>query len=87
MKLACFGEDFRVGLVRDSEIVDATDAIGDLALLAAEDRMLAVIERFDGLRPRLEQALRERAGIPFLGLADIGHDAGNKVVPFGRWHG
>lgn len=26
----------------------------------------------------------ERAGIPFLGGADIGHDAGNKVVPFGR---
>jgi muramoyltetrapeptide carboxypeptidase len=26
----------------------------------------------------------ERAGIPFLGSADIGHDAENKVVPFGR---
>jgi muramoyltetrapeptide carboxypeptidase len=26
----------------------------------------------------------ERAGIPFLGAADIGHDAGNTVVPFGR---
>jgi muramoyltetrapeptide carboxypeptidase len=25
----------------------------------------------------------ERSGIPFLGSADIGHDAGNKVVPFG----
>jgi muramoyltetrapeptide carboxypeptidase len=25
----------------------------------------------------------ERAGIPFLGRADIGHDAANKVVPFG----
>ena len=25
-----------------------------------------------------------RAGIPFLGRADIGHDAANKVVPFGR---
>ncbi|HEV2568916.1 LD-carboxypeptidase [Sphingomonas sp.] len=25
----------------------------------------------------------ERAGIPLLGVADIGHDAGNKVVPFG----
>ena len=25
----------------------------------------------------------ERAGIPWLGRADIGHDAGNKVVPFG----
>jgi muramoyltetrapeptide carboxypeptidase len=26
----------------------------------------------------------ERSGIPFLGLADIGHDVDNKVVPFGR---
>ena len=25
------------------------------------------------------------SGIPYLGRADIGHDAGNKVVPFGRW--
>jgi muramoyltetrapeptide carboxypeptidase len=25
-----------------------------------------------------------RRGIPFLGEADIGHDAGNKLVPFGR---
>jgi muramoyltetrapeptide carboxypeptidase len=25
----------------------------------------------------------ERAGIPFAGRADIGHDAGNRVVPFG----
>ncbi len=25
----------------------------------------------------------ERAGIPFLGEADIGHDAANKIVPFG----
>jgi len=34
-----------------------------------------------------EQIVRDwcgRAGIPFLGLADIGHDADNKVVPFGR---
>lgn len=26
-----------------------------------------------------------RSGIPFLGSADIGHDAHNKVVPFGRF--
>jgi len=26
----------------------------------------------------------ERAGIPYLGRCDIGHDAGNKIVPFGR---
>jgi muramoyltetrapeptide carboxypeptidase len=28
----------------------------------------------------------ERSGIPFLGRADIGHDAENKVVPFGSSH-
>ena len=27
----------------------------------------------------------ERSGIPYLGSADIGHDADNKVVPFGTW--
>jgi muramoyltetrapeptide carboxypeptidase len=27
----------------------------------------------------------ERSGIAYLGAADIGHDAGNKVVPFGHW--
>jgi muramoyltetrapeptide carboxypeptidase len=26
----------------------------------------------------------QKSGIPWLGRADIGHDAGNKVVPFGR---
>lgn len=25
----------------------------------------------------------ERSGIPFMGLADIGHDSANKIVPFG----
>lgn len=29
----------------------------------------------------------ERSGIPYLGRADIGHDADNKVVPFGTWVG
>lgn len=27
----------------------------------------------------------EVSGIPYLGRADIGHDAANKIVPFGRW--
>lgn len=26
------------------------------------------------------------SGIPYLGRADIGHDAGNKIVPFGSWN-
>lgn len=35
-----------------------------------------------------EEVMRDwcrRSGIPYLGRADIGHDADNKVVPFGRW--
>lgn len=28
-----------------------------------------------------------RSGIPYLGRADIGHDADNKIVPFGSWRG
>jgi muramoyltetrapeptide carboxypeptidase len=27
----------------------------------------------------------DRAGIPWLGRADIGHDSNNKIVPFGRF--
>ncbi|MEO1242957.1 MAG: LD-carboxypeptidase [Pseudomonadota bacterium] len=27
----------------------------------------------------------ERSNVPYLGRADIGHDADNKVVPFGAW--
>lgn len=27
----------------------------------------------------------QRSGIPYLGRADIGHDADNRVVPFGSW--
>lgn len=35
-----------------------------------------------------EQVIRHwcaAGGIPYLGRADIGHDAENKIVPFGRW--
>jgi muramoyltetrapeptide carboxypeptidase len=35
-----------------------------------------------------EQVVRhwcEVSGIPYLGRADIGHDSGNKIVPFGPW--
>lgn len=28
----------------------------------------------------------ERAGVPYLGRADIGHDPGNKIVPFGAFN-
>jgi muramoyltetrapeptide carboxypeptidase len=34
--------------------------------------------------PEIVQEWCVRAGVPFLGLAEIGHDADNRVVPFGQ---
>ncbi len=42
---------------------------------------------FDQTPEEIARYWCERAGIPFLGAADIGHDAANRVVPFGRWRG
>ncbi len=38
---------------------------------------------FGALPQEIAQYWCERTGIPFLGTADIGHDAANKIVPFG----
>lgn len=63
MKIASFGDDFRVGLVKGDTIIDATPALGPVADLAPEDRAIAVIEQFAKLRPGLEALERDGAGI------------------------
>jgi muramoyltetrapeptide carboxypeptidase len=40
---------------------------------------------FGATEEQVAQHWCARAGIPYLGRADIGHDIDNKVVPFGRW--
>ncbi|MEO1013768.1 MAG: LD-carboxypeptidase [Pseudomonadota bacterium] len=40
--------------------------------------------RFDQTPQEIVRFWCDRVGAPFLGSADIGHDAANKVVPFGR---
>ena len=49
-------------------------------------RVSAVPENDIGFGISVEQIAQHwcaRAGIPYLGRADIGHDVGNKIVPFG----
>ena len=49
-------------------------------------RVSAVPENDRPFGSSAEEIAREwcgRSGIPFLGAADIGHDAGNRIVPFG----
>ena len=45
MKIATFGEDFTVGIVRGDTIIDATSALEDAANLAPDERVIAMIER------------------------------------------
>lgn len=40
---------------------------------------------FGQTEEEVARAWCERSGIAWLGRADIGHDVGNKVVPFGLW--
>ncbi|MFN0070733.1 MAG: fumarylacetoacetate hydrolase family protein [Chloroflexota bacterium] len=68
MKLASFGDDFRVGIVRGDTVIDAMPVLGDLAGLAPEDRAIAVIEQFDSLRPEMEALERNGTGV---GLSSV----------------
>lgn len=62
MKLALFN-DFTPGVVVGDQIVDVSDAVGEIAKLPPEQRMPRIIEDFGRLRPALEQAARG-SGVP-----------------------
>jgi len=64
MKIATFGDDFRVGIVRDDVIVDATSALGELANLDPEDRVIGLISEFESVRTALETLGRDSDGVP-----------------------
>ncbi len=51
--------------------------LGRIGAVPENDRPFGMSEQ------EIAQFWCERAGIPYLGLADIGHDAANKIVPFG----
>jgi muramoyltetrapeptide carboxypeptidase len=66
--------------------VTASAAVRNLAGIRL-GRCTEVPENDPGFGETEEEVFRfwcARAGIPFLGRADIGHDADNKIVPFGR---
>jgi 2-keto-4-pentenoate hydratase/2-oxohepta-3-ene-1,7-dioic acid hydratase in catechol pathway len=57
MKIALF-DDYIPGLVGGNTITDLSDAVGATVMREQpRDRMLALIERFDALRPRIMQAV------------------------------
>ena len=63
MRLVVF-DDSRLGLLRDDRVVDVSDLVGAGAAEWPPVFLLRAIAGFDGLRPRLEEAGRSRAGVP-----------------------
>ena len=63
MRLVVY-DDSRVGLIRDDAVVDVSDVVGAGPGEWPPVFLLRAIAGFDRLRPRLEDALRSRSGVP-----------------------
>ena len=63
MKIAVY-DDSRIGLVRDGTLIDVTDLVGGGAGEWPPVFILRAIAGFDRLRPKLDQALLARHGVP-----------------------
>lgn len=63
MRLVVY-DDSKVGLTRNGGVIDVSDIVGAGAAEWPPVFMLRAIAGFDRLRPRLEEALRSRSGVP-----------------------
>jgi 2-keto-4-pentenoate hydratase/2-oxohepta-3-ene-1,7-dioic acid hydratase in catechol pathway len=64
MKLVLFN-DFRLGVIRDSRVVDAMEVMKGLHFRRPQDMMEEVIIRWDEFKPKIEDAIRGKRGVPF----------------------
>jgi 2-keto-4-pentenoate hydratase/2-oxohepta-3-ene-1,7-dioic acid hydratase in catechol pathway len=63
MKLLFF-DDFRLGVLNGDNVVDVSDSVRDIQYTAPQDLIRGVIERFDDLRGRLQDAASKGQGKP-----------------------
>jgi 2-keto-4-pentenoate hydratase/2-oxohepta-3-ene-1,7-dioic acid hydratase in catechol pathway len=63
-----FFDDYRLGLVEGDHIHDVTPALGDLAGVGPQERLLMLIGGFAELRPRIDRTLEQGAVRPLRGL-------------------
>ena len=64
MKLVLFN-DFRLGVIRGSSVVDAMAVMKGLQFRRPQDMMEEVIIRWDEFRPKIEDAIRGKRGVAF----------------------
>ena len=62
MKLVLFNE-FRLGVLQDGRVVDATDAMGGVQFRRPQDMMEELIIRWDELKPKIDAAVRGKEGV------------------------
>ena len=63
MKLMFF-DDFKMGVVKGSDVVDVSAVVKDIPHLSPNGLMVGLIERFDAYRPKLDAAVASGTGIP-----------------------
>src|SRR5262245_46873791 len=60
----CYFDDFRLGVVKGTNVVDVTSVVSDIPRTGPHNLMSGLIERFDNYRAKLEQAAASSAGVP-----------------------
>ena len=63
MKLAFFN-DFKLGVLKDGQIVDVSDAVKDVKHVTPQDLIAGVISNFSKLKPGIEAAAQKGKGVP-----------------------
>lgn len=64
----CYFNDFRLGVVKGENVVDITDAVKDLPHLHTRDLVIALIDKWDSYKPKVEKAANEGKGVPLSGV-------------------
>ena len=54
MRLVFF-DDYRLGIVQGDRVADVTAALGDIARITPQDRLLMIISGWGELRPQIER--------------------------------
>ena len=67
MKL-CYFNDYRLGVIKDDQVVDVTDAVKDIPHLEARDLIIGLIARWDACKAKVEKAAADGKGVPVSGV-------------------
>lgn len=67
MKILFFN-DYRLGVLKDEQVIDVTDVVADIPHTRPQDLMVGLIEQFDTYRSRIERAVLERSGPPIVSV-------------------